>query len=165
MKIVTLIGSRKAPKDMLILANQIGEFFDPETTIRRSGGAIGMDSAWLLNKRSTDEVYRPDSRIVTYEQEELAATLVPYYENISRYAQLLHARNTAQILGNDLNTPCDEVYFWAPEVCGKVKGGTRTAVNLAKRHGIPTYNLYDYLVECKMREMIGQRNPLKIIFG
>ncbi|MGL6228646.1 MAG: hypothetical protein ACRC3J_05500 [Culicoidibacterales bacterium] len=163
--IVTLIGSRVAPTEMLVLAKRLGEELFDNTVIRRSGGAIGMDRAWLSIPRETDEIYLPLEQTVTFEQEELASTLVPRYEYLNRHTQLLFARNTAQILGQNLDTPADAVYFWAPEIGGKVKGGTRVAINLAKRHGIPCFNLYDYTIECKLREQIGMENVLKTLFG
>jgi hypothetical protein len=48
-----------------------------------------------------------------------------------------------QILGTSLNEKVDSVIFWAPENSkGVIKGGTRTAVYLARYLGIKTYNLF-----------------------
>lgn len=56
----------------------------------------------------------------------------------------MHRRNVYQILGSSLNDPSRFVLFWAKPVgkTGKVSGGTNTAVQLARRHGIETVNLY-----------------------
>jgi hypothetical protein len=49
---------------------------------------------------------------------------------------MLHARNVYQILGEDLQSPSQFVISWTPGGCEI--GGTRTALVLAKRRGIPT---------------------------
>ena len=40
-----------------------------------------------------------------------------------------------------MKSPVDFVLFWAPEENGVVKGGTATAVFLAREMKIPTFNL------------------------
>lgn len=94
--------------------------------------------------------YKPDGDHIAinvrdynmHEYEEIAQSLVPHYEYLDFWSRWLHARNVCQILGLDLKTPSDFVLYWAYEKNGVVRGGTRTAVNLARRCGIPTYNLY-----------------------
>ena len=51
----------------------------------------------------------------------------------------MHSRNCHQILGYDLKSPVDAVICWTPN--GNVVGGTRTALMIAMRAGIPIFNL------------------------
>lgn len=150
IKYVTLVGSRKAPEHILEIASLIGERLRDFGYIRRSGGAPGMDQAWLKYPSPYDEVFRPDNRGINILNQpdhqqyfNLAKTLVPHWNNCGDWARKMHARNTCQVLGLDLNTPSSFLIFWAPEdVNGNVSGGTRTAVELARRHNIPVFNLY-----------------------
>jgi hypothetical protein len=45
-------------------------------------------------------------------------------------------------MGLDLRTYSKFVLFYAPEIDGVVHGGTATAVNLARKLRIPTFNFY-----------------------
>ena len=72
----------------------------------------------------------------------IAASLHPAWDRCSQGAKKLHGRNICQVLGRDLETPSSFVLFYAKEDRqGNVKGGTATAVNLARQHGIPTINM------------------------
>ena len=51
----------------------------------------------------------------------------------------MHSRNCHQILGYDLQSPVDAVICWTPN--GNIQGGTRTALMIAMREGIPIFNL------------------------
>lgn len=75
---------------------------------------------------------------------QLASTVHPAWDRVERnpWFVALHARNCYQVLGDNLASPSEMVVFWAPLTRnGDIRGGTRTAVVLAQRHGIPTYNL------------------------
>lgn len=62
---------------------------------------------------------------------------------LSRGMKTLHSRNCFQILGGDLDTPSKFVVCYAePTPDGYCKGGTRTAVVLAKNNGISVFNLW-----------------------
>ena len=58
----------------------------------------------------------------------------------SPFALQAHTRNAFQILGRDLETPSQFTVLWAPVKGDTVDGGTATALQLSRRHGIPTYN-------------------------
>lgn len=73
------------------------------------------------------------------EAKTIAESIHPAWHNCSEYARGCHARNVYQVLGKDLKTYVSFVVCWTPE--GKEVGGTRTAIVLAKRLGIPVYNL------------------------
>ncbi|MEO0804461.1 MAG: hypothetical protein AAFY57_19655 [Cyanobacteria bacterium J06642_2] len=53
------------------------------------------------------------------------------------------------MLGRTLDRPSEFVVYWAPERDGEIKGGTRTAVMLARSRNIPTFNLLNPLVRAK----------------
>ncbi|QYC52444.1 hypothetical protein [Salmonella phage SSBI34] len=68
------------------------------------------------------------------------------WERLSQGARKLHERNVHQLFGKDLgNAYLNQskfVLYCAPETkSGNPKGGTATAVNLAKKQGIRTLNL------------------------
>ena len=75
---------------------------------------------------------------------QLASETHPAWDKCSKGAKALHARNTFQILGSGLNNPSSFLICWAQvDNHGKIKGGTATAWNLAKAHGVPCFNLYN----------------------
>ena len=68
------------------------------------------------------------------------------WDKLSQGARKLHERNIHQLFGQDLgNAYINQskfVLYYAPETkSGNPKGGTATAVNLAKKQGIRTLNL------------------------
>lgn len=68
------------------------------------------------------------------------------WEKLSQGARKLHERNIHQLFGPDLGQAYTNqskfVIYYAPETkSGNPKGGTATAVNLAKKQGIRTLNL------------------------
>lgn len=67
----------------------------------------------------------------------------PAFDNLSQGAMKLHLRNMNQIVGLQATSPCLSrfVVYYATEKNGHVKGGTATAVNLARKFEIPTFNL------------------------
>lgn len=84
--------------------------------------------------------------------QEIASSIHPAWNKLSKGAKALHTRNVYQVLGQDLNTPSTSVIFYAEPQGNSVKGGTRTAVELAKIHGVPVFNLwYEQVQERMMR--------------
>jgi len=83
----------------------------------------------------------------TYQGVEAAIAHHPAGRRLSRGARLLHGRNSHQILGRLLNAPATMVVCWSP--CGaqeldqltRQSGGTGQAIRLARRNGIPVFNL------------------------
>jgi len=67
--------------------------------------------------------------------------VMPYFDSMNRTNQAFHARNVFQVLGREKIKSDFVVYFAPLGPMGEVLGGTRTAVDLAERLGIPTYNL------------------------
>lgn len=148
------IGSRKAPTLALSLATQMAGKLAAASWTLRSGGAPGMDTAFEVGAgHGSKEIYIPWAG---FEQRAhgivlqgqllerallLAAQVHPNWGACNYGARLLHARNVAQIYGADLQTPVELVLCWAPPTPdGSVSGGTRTAVELARRADVPVYN-------------------------
>lgn len=71
----------------------------------------------------------------------------PVFTRLKPGDRKLHLRNAFQVLGADLNEPVNFVICWTPDGAVTEKessrntGGTRTAIVLAERHGIPVVNL------------------------
>lgn len=163
------IGSRKTPKWCLDLFVELGKRFAEEGCILRSGHADGADKAFekgcdLVNGEK--EIYLPwrgfessDSPFIVRNPKafEMAKYYHPNWFNLNQGAQKLHARNTHQILGNDLDTPSDFVICWTEG--GKGSGGTGQAIRMAKNYKIPVIDFgsfksldeipmepYDYII-------------------
>src|SRR3954463_2152457 len=153
-KIYTGIGSRQTPPEILTLMTRIARTLDAQGYVLRSGGATGADTAFAQGA-TRREIYLPWSGftgapngILVHgaawaQAEGLARALHPAWSRLSPGVRRLHTRSVFQVLGATLDPPSQFVLFWAPEVDGAVQGGTRTAVILARQHGIPCFNLGD----------------------
>lgn len=154
----TGIGSRESPSVVLNAMAAIGTCLGGKGWILRSGGAEGADTAfeegcdavkgkkeiWIpwrfFNKRKSSLFPGPGHY-------RLAATIHPVWNVLSDGAKSLHARNTAQILGGNLETPSEFVVCYTPdgaESCDDITrktGGTGTAIKLASMNNIPVFNL------------------------
>lgn len=149
--IITLVGSREAPAKIIRVAEQMGKALSDRGWIARSGGAIGMDQAFLrFYDPALTEVYRPDSKNGAInalefdnweEAESIAKTYVLHFEYMNLYSKQLHTRNAYQVLGRNLDLRSDMLICWAKESSGIALGGTRTAVLIAKSYKVPVLNL------------------------
>lgn len=159
----TGVGSRETPENILAQMTRIGETLARKGMVLRSGGADGADSAFEagcdLVSPTLKQIYLPWRNFngrnetqpgievalskQTWDQAELIAKEIhPVWERLSQGAQKLHIRNVFQVLGGELDKPSSFVIYWAlTGKNGEPKGGTRTAVMLAKSRGISTYNL------------------------
>lgn len=155
---VALIGSRETPTRIQGLMIKIGEKFSSIGIKGLSRGAPGADQAFMtrcngaiiIPRDGTFGLYHDEQRIFSLEyfpsqviiKAYLQAKVVaPWITEQKDIVQKLYTRNALQVLNLSCMNPVDFVLFWAPEVRGKVKGGTAIAVNIARRHGIPTFNL------------------------
>ena len=94
---------------------------------------------------------------ITQRARMIASSIHPNWMACKQGAQKMHTRNVFQVLGQDLNTPSTFLIAYAKEdKHGNPKGGTATAIRLAKENGVKVYNLYreDHLarIERKVRE-------------
>lgn len=159
----TGIGSRNTPKHILEQMQEYACNMAKAGLVLRSGGAEGADTAFQLGYMQASalmypteaEIYVPWAQFGnvpamykrvyqrSLQAQQIARSVHPVYDKLKNAVQLLHERNVHQILGADLNTPSTFVLFYAEEVRGKVKGGTATAVHLARARGIPTINMWN----------------------
>jgi hypothetical protein len=132
----------------------------------RSGGAVGADSAFEKGAREAGgrcEIYLPwpgynehaDSRLVEASPEayDLMAQIHPVFARLPRSSRRLHARNAHQILGADLRSPVEMVLCWTPGARGR--GGTGSAIRLARSRGVPVHDLADLAGRRFIAELLG----------
>ena len=143
------IGSRSTPANVLSEMAAWGWYLEGMGYILRSGGAAGADTAFELNvppahkdiylpwkgfNGHTSSLYPPSPEAM-----EVAAEFHPNWAACSRVARLFHARNSHQILGQDLCDPVKFVICWTQG--GLVAGGTGQALRIASAYSIPIINL------------------------
>lgn len=156
----TGIGSRKTPPHIQEWQTEIARRLEGSGYVLRSGGAEGADQAFQrgISHPSRMEIYLPwwgfndfyraegfhvpSGMSNSEEAGNIASTIHPAWERLTRGPRAMHRRNVYQVLGQDLATPSHLVVFWAPyQGNGQVKGGANTAVQLALRHQVPVINM------------------------
>lgn len=158
--IVTGIGSRKRPVYIREVILDIMSNLS-ETYTLRSGAADGCDSDFE-DMAIKKEIYLPwygfngsnsnlfleniDPTVVHY-ADKLIQHFHPAYHKLSPSAKKLHTRNVFQVLGKNIDTPSDLVICYTEN--GLTKGGTATAINIAKEFKVPVFNIgkLEHLVE------------------
>jgi hypothetical protein len=148
------IGSRRTPPDVLKLMTLIAARLADEGYTLRSGHADGADLAFEQGADGKAEIYLPWGRFNAHfpikgskhiapsqAAMRLAAQHHPAWNACSNGGKLLHARNSHQILGPDLNQPVKFVICWTPD--GQGAGGTGQALRIAAEHDIPIFDLYN----------------------
>jgi hypothetical protein len=156
----TGVGSRETPPEICSFLTEIARYMHELGITLRSGGAKGADDAFEKGAGENKEIYLPkyksndrksngstiidSSKLPGWKDCILDALRIhPAPERLNDYSIALHARNVNQVLGSDRNTPSIFVIGWAIKSGKSVKGGTRTAFELAKIHRIPVINLYE----------------------
>ena len=145
MKTYTGVGSRKTPKDILVIMRQIAIKMRKQGYKLRSGGADGADYAFELGSMDNKSIYL--AKHATREAKAISRKYHPAWERCSQYARNLHGRNAFQVLGRDLNAPSRVLYCWTPDGCYKHRGrtietgGTGTAISIADHYGVKVINL------------------------
>ncbi len=163
IKFYTGIGSRNTPDTVQQIEQLLAAHLEGRGYCLRSGGATGSDSAFERGVTAAEhkEIYIPWSGFNDYtagpgiidttalenrnRAAEIAMTVHPAWDRLTRGARALHTRNVYQVLGFDLNTHSRFVVCWAEYQGNRhnaVKGGTNTAVQLALQHNIPVINLF-----------------------
>jgi hypothetical protein len=149
-KIISIIGHRDAPPEILNKITQIAEFFAKKGWVLRSGGADGVDSAAELgfnNAVGGKEIYLPwkgfneNESLLEWSKAnwDEASKFHPNWENLKGAVRQLHARNMAIILGLDNNNPSDIIVAYTRN--GEEVGGTATGLRCAAAHEVPIFNL------------------------
>lgn len=148
------IGSRETPLDILDYFEKLGAFFSIKGIKLRSGHAGGSDMAFengCDKVKGDKEIYLPwngfngsNSKLVVSNPKafEIAQKYHPYWHNLKQGAQKLQARNSHQVLGQDLETPSAFVICWTKK--GKGSGGTGQAIRIAKDYNIPIFDAGSY---------------------
>lgn len=155
----TGVGSRETPCNVLARMEKAAAWLAGQGFVLRSGGADGADAAFeagVQSVRGPADIYIPWPRFNDRPSPlcrpseaafEMAATVHPAWDRLTRGARALHARNCHQVLGDDLATPSLFVLCWtsdgAEEEAHRTRdtGGTATAIVVAHRHGVPVFNL------------------------
>lgn len=145
----TGVGSRETPEHIQEIITKIAIQLDNLGYTLRSGGADGADTAFSKGS-SNKEIYIPwkgfaEGKVPDYSSfaDDLLKEVHPAYEKLSQGAKKLHLRNVNQVLGDNLNKPSNFLICWAKtDKNGIPKGGTRTAWMIAKKFGVPCFNLY-----------------------
>lgn len=161
------VGSRETPKEILGVMEQIGFALAKKGFILRSGHAEGADMAFEMGAkkhviRSLKQMYdiyipwkgfneceKSKNHFIATELDnyeaawQMASETHPAWGRCSAGGQALHSRNCYQVLGHDLTTPSKFLICWSKPTSTGVSGGTNLAWTLAKKHGIPCFNLYN----------------------
>ena len=160
-KYYTGVGSRSAPSEIMSLMTSVASKLEQLDYSLRSGAADGADTAFEsgvsnpMNKQifiawngfsnrydSEEGVFNVKGQAVV-QAEEIASSIHPAWEKLSRGAKGLHTRNIFQCLGPTLNVPSKFLICYAEvDKHGTPKGGTCTAWECAKRNNIPCLNLF-----------------------
>lgn len=97
-----------------------------------------------IDERHEDMFINVKNKEALARAEQIASEIHPNWYACSRGAKALHTRNVFQVVGHwDSEYLSKFVICWAPIQGDSVKGGTRTAVELAKLRGIEIFNLAD----------------------
>lgn len=145
------IGSRKINIAAAIILQDYCKKLCECGLILRSGGASGSDIAaekgcdevsgtkeiylpWKGFNDSTSSLYSPST-----EAFEVAKWYHPRWNSLSPAIRALMARNSHQVLGDDLKTPVECIVCWTPQ--GLSIGGTSQAIRIAEDHNIPVFNI------------------------
>lgn len=153
------IGSRETPEHIRQFMTTLAIHLREQGFVCRTGYAIGADQAFYKGAAPDVIVYNPKEIIVPngglsldctkfgnwHIALEIAASFHGGWKDLSPFAKLLIARNTYQILGDDLNTPSKFVVCWtrdgATSKTSRNTGGTGQAIRIATHLGIPVYNI------------------------
>lgn len=148
------IGSRETPKEVLDLFIIVGKFLAQKGLTLRSGHAQGADQAFEIGCdkiKGKKEIYLPwkrfensDSNLIVSKEKafEIGAKFHPAWDRLTDGARKLQARNSHQILGEELCEPSDFVICWTKN--GKGSGGTGQAIRIAKHYNVPVFDAGRY---------------------
>lgn len=164
------VGSRKTPKDVLTLMTLFAKKMEEQNFILRTGGAEGADSAFMAGVGSPENmnvflpwrtfnggqgIFIPDHEPWCRKAQEEVSKVHPAWNRLTQGAKKLHTRNFFQVFGMEGQPQSSFVIFWAEEDRNGVQGGTATAVNLAIKFGIKTFNLKDKEMRKRIEVFLG----------
>lgn len=152
------IGSRSTPAHQLQRMTELATALRVRGYVLRSGHAVGADQAFEAGAGKCAEVYLPWHHfggtepiahfvkpMPSVHAAQMAARFHPAWDHLSFNARALHARNSHQVLGKDLDDSVKFVVCWTPDGSidgrGPNTGGTGQALRIAYYYGIPVFNL------------------------
>lgn len=157
MIIITGIGSRETPPDVLAFMEEFAKQAAEGDIWIRSGHADGADYAFEKGAKQKCIVYLPwdgfnnklplkgkarGLNVVDEKAFQIVLKHEPYAATCSNGVKLIKCRNVYQILGENLDRPCDMVVCWTKD--GITTGGTGLAIKIAESYKIPVINLFNY---------------------
>lgn len=140
------IGSRKTPANVLINMQAFASMFAYNGHTLRSGHAQGADTAFEVGHRAVTfdnmEIFKIEDAKYPLHPEwfEMGFRFHPAWKICNRYAQMAHARNSAIVMGANLDKPVDFILCWTPN--GGPTGGTGQALRIAAHYKIPVFNMF-----------------------
>lgn len=157
----TGVGSRQTPERVCELIRRIAARLETRGWHVRTGDAAGADRAFADGAVSLENVtvFAPwkrkehDDRTVVLDGDiaarahAIAKEIHPVWDALKWADKALHARNVPQVLGSTLEAPSRFLACWTEdgaeteEETSRRTGGTRTAIVVASRNGVPVYNL------------------------
>lgn len=138
------IGARFTPPGVCNHMFGFGRAFARMGFTLRSGHARGADNAFEAGcdaGKGTKEIFLKEHACGKPHWFDHAAKFHPAWESCDVDTSLLHARNSAIMLGEQLNKPVDFVVCWT--VGGRIRGGTGQALRIAEAYRIPVFNLWN----------------------
>lgn len=153
-KYYTGIGSRQTPKNICSYMEVLGSYFAKQGYILRSGHAEAADESFengCDRVGGEKEIYLPwknfrdsNSKLVVIDKKafDIAKKFHPFWHSLKPQTKNLHARNSHQILGINLDTPSEFVLCWTKN--GSGSGGTGQALRIANEYNIPIFDLGTY---------------------
>lgn len=136
------IGSRHTPELDQVTMRTVGHLLGLRGYTLRSGRAVGADQAFEAGARSVAgrmELFTADASAGRNDWMRHASRYHPSWERCGFMARRLHARNSAILLGENLDTPVDFVVCWTKN--GGIIGGTGQGLRIAEALKIPVFNL------------------------
>lgn len=152
--VITGIGSRQTPANILSKMTQIGKWARENRVWVRSGHADGADWAFESGAQNYCIGYLPwagfnthlksaAKQIVPDTSSFLSSLVYKYHpapHMLSSGAFKLMCRNGAQVLGAQGNNKSHCVICWTPD--GEHSGGTGQALRIARFNAVPVFNLF-----------------------
>lgn len=166
------IGSRNTPLVITNMMRQLAKLLAENGAILRSGHALGADQAFEQGCDSGEgekEIFLPwkgfygsESNLVVEDKRafKIAEKYHPAWDKLGDGARKLMARNSHQVLGLDLNTPCDFIVCHTKN--GKGDGGTGQALRIARDYNIPIFDFGSYPFDTQLE--ISQLWAIAVLF-
>lgn len=153
------IGSRETPTDVLRTMYLLG-YHLTRSALLRSGHAVGADMAFEAGARDAKGgtvIFTPGDAENNPNWFHHAKRYHPAWAVCSPYARNCHARNSAIVLGANLDDPVDFIVCWTRG--GRIAGGTGQALRIATsdewKDRIRVFNLFDDPKALKLQEWLG----------